>query len=145
MSTDYYMTAVVGIPVRKKDLYTEIQVMNCKHAHDSKFCPECGKPAGSHTETVFISGIEKDEDNGGHLYRGLNIVAPLHLDDLREEDEVIIGVIIGKSVNHHAKHGRVTRCNPATDQMLLAIKNALIGSLFEDRERSLFMVLEARY
>jgi len=44
MSTDYYAYVVLGVKATRKEFYEMVGTRGCKHTHDRKFCPDCGKP-----------------------------------------------------------------------------------------------------
>lgn len=143
MSTDYRMVAVFGVKVRKRELYTDNMVANCEHTHDRKFCPECGKPAGSHPEITKIPGMEGE---GRDLsYKGLRVVSDLHPRELDGDNEVVVGIVVGRSLNHHDMHGRVVECDQITNEKVREVDRTLETSPFSNKKRALYMVLEASY
>lgn len=65
MSVSYYADIVVGIRVKRDQLYEEKAVPGCAHQvpAKAKFCPECGAVA-SKILCVPIQGYDEDERYG---------------------------------------------------------------------------------
>lgn len=144
MSTDYYMTAVIGVRIEKNEVYTKVEEKNCPHVHEFKFCPECGKPAGTTQRASELSGFKWVD--GELKYKDLDVVSAYDFDDTGpKEDTIVIGVVIGEAESHHTKGGRIVKCDTITDQVLLRVNKALKGTIFDTKERALYLVLTSGY
>ena len=65
MSISYYADLVVGIRIRRDDLYVEKEIPGCKHSvpKNAKFCPECGKQSKK-TEEHPLPKFDEDDRYG---------------------------------------------------------------------------------
>ena len=68
-------TAVIGLRVKRSQIYEEKETKGCEHEHHSKFCPECGAE-GSTTEEVRHDFVKEHEDESCRIgkYRLLSFV-----------------------------------------------------------------------
>jgi len=87
MSVSYYADLIVGIRLKRDDLYVEKTIPGCDHEipKTAKFCPECGKPAAK-TERSPLPKYDEDDKYG-------------HLDVVRigyEGDEVVVGRVLSR-------------------------------------------------
>jgi len=77
-----YGRALVGLRVDQDQLYENKEVPNCDHKHDSKFCPNCGKPAGTTTERVLKDFVELEYpgEDYPHKVAGYEVIHPVEDD-----------------------------------------------------------------
>lgn len=76
MSTDIKYTIMVGYQVPLDFLYTEETQKNCKHTFKGRFCPDCGRKAGTHkvqapTDSADLFEYDSCEVEGFGLGHGV--------------------------------------------------------------------------
>lgn len=73
---------VIGVLVDTKNLFTIVTVPNCPHSFDTPFCPDCGKPKGTHEEKQYAC-----RDGNGKRMSEEEYFGDIGLDVVRDDSD----------------------------------------------------------
>lgn len=129
MSTNFYAHVVLGIKIEKEEMYEMVGARGCKHDHNSKFCPDCGKPRLAEKERPVL-GWDEDENKFRKdlaFYRTGS-----------ETSDGVLGILLGQAVPLGISLVKTDEVGRFEHK----VRDKLKGTKFEGRPIETYLILE---